>query len=219
MPLWTSRIGAGLRPISAIRSARSSAWRGVDALVRQHRAVLGPRGPPRDVEGADEAADGHAAGGVLVQVERGCVVATERGRAPASAPAGRRRRGRGGRTHAPVDGSPTRCGASIRPGNGRSRNGPATYGGVTTCPASIRASYGGNAMADLRGWPRVGRIDRSPDRRLRPGDARPRRRRLRGSRRGPGCAEHLRRDPGDRDADGVHHQQRGAAARRRWPRT
>ena len=51
--------------------------RRVDPLVRQDRAVLGAGGSLRDVQGADEAADGDAAGRVLVQVERGLPVARD----------------------------------------------------------------------------------------------------------------------------------------------
>ena len=50
---------------------------GVDPLVREDGPVLGAAGPVRDVERADQAAHGEAARGVLVQVERGLVVAAE----------------------------------------------------------------------------------------------------------------------------------------------
>ena len=43
----------------------------------QHGAVLGAGGAVRDVQRADQAAHGEAAGGVLVEVERGLVVAAQ----------------------------------------------------------------------------------------------------------------------------------------------
>ena len=76
-PRCTSRIGAGLSASSAIRSASSSACTRVDALVREDGAVVGVAGAVRDVQRADQAAHGEAGGGVLVQVERGLVVAAE----------------------------------------------------------------------------------------------------------------------------------------------
>ena len=50
---------------------------GVDPLVREDGPVLGAGGAVRDVERTDQAADGEAGGGVLVQVERGLVVAAQ----------------------------------------------------------------------------------------------------------------------------------------------
>ena len=50
---------------------------GVDPLVREDGAVLGAAGAVRDVQRADQAADGEAGGGVLVQVERGLVVTAQ----------------------------------------------------------------------------------------------------------------------------------------------
>ena len=49
----------------------------VDALVREDGAVAGAAGAVRDVQRADQAAHGEAGGGVLVQVERGLLVAAE----------------------------------------------------------------------------------------------------------------------------------------------
>ena len=43
---------------------------GMDALVREHDPLLGRVGAAGQVQGADEAADGQPAGGVLVQVDR-----------------------------------------------------------------------------------------------------------------------------------------------------
>ena len=50
---------------------------GVDPLVGEDGPVLGAAGPVRDVERTDQAAHGEAAGGVLVQVEGGLVVASQ----------------------------------------------------------------------------------------------------------------------------------------------
>ena len=128
-PRWTSRIGAGFSSISAIRVASSAGLRVVDPLVGQHDPVLRVRGPPRDVQRADQSPDREPARGVLVQVQRGLGVARE---VPLSLPALARRFGTSwyGRAKARAEaGSPTRCGDSTMPRNGCSRNGPAAADG------------------------------------------------------------------------------------------
>ena len=69
-PSCTRRIGAGFISISSIRSASSSTCTGWMPSWGQHRPVVEPRGPAGEVEGADEAADGETARGVLVEVQR-----------------------------------------------------------------------------------------------------------------------------------------------------
>ena len=65
----------------------------------------------------------------------------------------------------------------------------------------------------------LGTSELAPVRGVRPGDARPRRCRLRRRRRGPGRPRAPRRRADRRDAAGVHHQQRRPDRRSRWPRT
>ncbi len=175
---------------------------------------LGARGrAPRDVQGTDQAADGDAVGGVLVQVQRGLLVAAD---LAALLPARRAgpRRPRYGRAKARTEaGSPIRLGARVSAAEGQEPERPrdVRWGdhGV-----GVHRSIVGCLPRPIPEEVRVlGTSRESPVRGLRPGDARPRRRRLRRRRRGPGRARAPGRGARGRDAAGVHHQQRLPPAR------
>ena len=189
----------------------------VDTLVRVDGPLLGPGGEVGEVQRPDQAAHDDAAGGVLVEVDRG---SRRRGAAvPGAASwvsAGRHvlvgsGEGAGRRRVPDPAGSQHQAAERLQPQGsrhvGRRDHSAGVHRSIVGCPGP------GSARRT-----RARRVRRAPVRRLRPGHARPRRRGLRRGSAVPGAAEHLAavRDAGMGVAFITNNAARPPG---RWPRT
>ena len=217
-PRWTSRIGAGFTCICEHPLGEVGDLVEVDALVREHHPLLGRVRTSREVEGADEAADGQAAGGVLVEVDRGFGVVVD---VAALLPPGqprRRPRGRGGRTPGPTRGHRPGSGRASCPGRGRAGTAPPRTAGP---PGRVRPSEHRRVprQADPEEASGARTSRRTAGGRLRPGHVRPGRRRLHRRGRRARCARAPGAGPRARGSTSRSSPTTRRARPRRWSRS